>query len=205
MTHLTANGIFKRFNHRSVLRDVSLSCSGGQVVGVFGANGSGKSTLLRIIAGVLRADAGTVQLTVNKTDVAHQQIPFHCGYVAPYLELYDEFTPVELLHLHAKLHGKGLTHNDISQHLELAGLADRSNDVVQSFSSGMRRRLALVLAIATKPALLILDEPSTTLDTSGREIINTIVASHASSGGIVILATNDDREKNLCTQSITIS
>jgi len=205
MTTITLAGVRKSYNGKTIVRDIDLAGTSGDVIGILGANGSGKSTLMRIIAGVLRADAGDITLTVNGAEITSEQRPFSCGYVAPYLQIYDEFTPRELLQQHAKLHGRTASNELIDQILDRVGLSRRSNDVVRTFSSGMRQRVSIALSVSLAPPLLMLDEPSTTLDIQGREILAREIASHQQQGGIVFLATNDERERELCTQSINVS
>lgn len=205
MTSFTLTGVRKSYNGRTVLRDIAVSGASGDVVGILGANGSGKSTLMRIIAGVLRADAGDIALTVNGAVISPEQRPFSCGYVAPYLQIYDEFTPRELLRLHAELHRAKLSDEEINIILNRVGLERYTDEIVRTFSSGMRQRVSIALAVSLAPPLLMLDEPSTTLDTQGREILAREILAHQHRGGIVFLATNDERERELCTHSITVS
>ncbi|MBC8124781.1 MAG: ABC transporter ATP-binding protein [Candidatus Kapabacteria bacterium] len=205
MTTISIENIKKSFMGRLVLRDVSASASSGDVLGVFGTNGSGKSTLMRIIAGVLRPDSGSVRMTHNGFDVDISNRPFHCGYVAPYLQIYDEFTPRELVLMHAKLHDKRVSVEAAMNVLSRVGIEQRADDIVRTFSSGMRQRVAIALAVCLEPPLLILDEPSTTLDVDGRQILAREVEAHQHRGGIVLLATNDERERELCTHSINVS
>ncbi|MCX6139296.1 MAG: ABC transporter ATP-binding protein [Candidatus Kapabacteria bacterium] len=205
MTLISLTDVQKSYADRLVLRSVSVSAKAGDVVGVLGANGSGKSTLMRIIAGVLRADCGSVELVVNGTSVSEAHRPFVCGYVAPYLNLYDEFSSRELLAMHAHLHRQSITSENVEELLHRVGLDRRMDDVVKTFSSGMRQRVAIALAVSLNPSLLLLDEPSTNLDTEGRTILANEIRSHRQRGGIVFLATNDERERVLCTQSVSVS
>ena len=101
MMTLELSSIAKTYNGRRVLHDVSFSASPGDVVGILGANGSGKSTLVKVIAGVIRADSGTVTCIHDGRELDAQARRASCGFVAPYLALYEEFTPHEHLQLHA--------------------------------------------------------------------------------------------------------
>jgi len=196
---LYATALRKTFLLRNVLKDVSLHVSSGNVLGVVGDNGSGKSTLVRILAGVLREDSGTCTLTLNGSKITPIERPLHVGFVAPYLRLYDEFTARELLDLHARLQGADANAEHTMAVLERCGVAGRADDVISTLSSGLRQRVALALAVHRDAPLLILDEPSITLDASGRAVLEKELHRHVNQGGIVILATNDEREKELCT------
>ncbi len=204
MTTLTGTGLAKTFRYRHVLSGVAVHANSGDVVGIVGPNGSGKSTLARILAGVLRPDQGSVALTIDGRDIPTQDRPFHVGLVAPYLAIYDEFTPVELLALQRQLHGESVDHERILQTLEDVGLADRRNDAVRTLSSGLRQRAVLALAVHREPALLIFDEPTITLDAAGVSIVHAQIQRQQSRGGITILATNDDRERSWCTDAVAV-
>ncbi len=204
MTTLIGKGLAKSYRRRRVLRDVSVSASGGDVVGIVGPNGSGKSTLARILAGVLRPDMGSVELSVGGQLVDPTDHPYHVGMVAPYLQIYDEFTPLELLDLQRRLHGEASITSETDATLRAVGLHDRSADVVRTFSSGLRQRMLLALAIHRQPAVLILDEPTVTLDDAGVQIVRHQIEAQAARGGITLLATNDEREKSWCTAAVAV-
>lgn len=198
-------GLSKRYSRRRVVEDVHLRAHSGEVVGLVGANGSGKSTVVKMIAGLVRPDSGSVHLTLDSTDVDHRNIHRHCALVAPYLALYDEFTPDELLHLHAELHGTTVDASHAQHLLSSFHLQDASSRSVKGFSSGMRQRMAIVLALSLRPALLLLDEPSVTLDESGRTALASAINAARQDGSVIILATNDDRERNLCDRVVRMS
>ena len=204
MIAISGKGLTKRFGRRSVLQNISVSASSGSVLGIVGPNGSGKSTLARILSGLLRADAGTVELMVDDAQIPHETIPFHTGLVAPYLNVYDEFSPSELLALQRQLHGEPADHQAIAQTLADVGLADRAKDAVRTFSSGLRQRAVLALAVHRKPALLVLDEPTITLDEAGQAIVAAQIAAQRERGGITILATNDATERSWCTTLVHV-
>lgn len=207
MITLTATNIHRAYGRRRVVNDLSLSLVGGERLGIIGPNGSGKSTLLRMLAGVLRPDEGTVTLAVDDRAIDREQIPQHVGLVAPYLNIYDEFTPVELLGLQADLRGvaKDFPADDARDLLQRVGLGDRMSDVVRTFSSGLRQRVLLALAVHLKPAVLLLDEATITLDDAGRTIVEREIMVQSERGGIVVIATNDERERQLCTRWIEMS
>ncbi len=202
--NLRADNLHKSYNGTAVVRDVSLHVEGGTALGIRGANGSGKSTLVRMLAGVLRPDAGTVSLQTSGTFVPRETIAHHIGFVAPYLQLYDEFTPAELLAMHARLAGRRLPMQRSAECFDAVGLRNRPHTLVRELSSGQRQRVALALAISLNPVALILDEPGVTLDADGRAAIERVVAMQCNNGGFVILASNDERELQLCHTYVTL-
>lgn len=204
MTTITATDITKTYGPRRILRNISAIAHGGDCLGIIGQNGSGKSTFVRIVAGVLRPTSGTVNFEIEGRSITDEARPMHTGFVAPYLRLYDEFTAAELLDLHARLHGRTMDSRRTHETLERMELSERRADRIQTLSSGQRQRVAMALAVHLEPPLLILDEPSITMDNRGRELVEHEIRRHRERGGIVILATNDDREKELCTHHVSI-
>lgn len=202
---LEVRGLCKRYSRRRVVEDLHLHALSGDVVGLVGANGSGKSTVIKMIAGLVRPDSGSVQLRLDDTDVDHQKIHEQCGLVAPYLELYDEFSPCELLDLHAELHGTAPDPARSGELLEMLGLGSVTSRSVRSFSSGMRQRVAIALALSLRPPLLLLDEPGVTLDDAGRSALAAGIAQARQDGSVIILATNDERERSLCDRVVSMT
>jgi heme exporter protein A len=204
VSQLTASNLGKIYNGVPIVAAVHLAVQGGAVLGIRGPNGAGKSTLVRMLAGVLRPNEGSISMTVHGTEVAREHIPQHVGFVAPYLQLYDEFTPSELLMQNAKLAGTSITNNRIQECLDVVGLRVRPHALLRELSSGQRQRVALAVAIGRTPTALILDEPGVTLDADGRAAIARVIAMQCNRGGFVILASNDERELNLCHTYVTL-
>lgn len=207
MISLRADNISRSYGRRAVVSPRSIDVVGGERLGIIGPNGSGKSTLLRMLAGVLRPDTGDVTLQLNTVVIDRESLPQHVGLVAPYLNVYEEFTPMELLAMQGKLRGVAHdmdTDNRRRTLLQRVGLGDRADDAVRTFSSGLRQRVLLALAVHLEPAVLFLDEPTITLDDAGRKIVEQEIATQSERGGIVVIATNDERERQLCTRWIEL-
>lgn len=202
---LDVRGLCKRYSRRRVVEGLHLQAVSGEVVGLVGANGSGKSTVIKMIAGLVRPDSGSVHCKLDDTDIDNRKIHEYCGLVAPYLELYDEFTPVELLRLHADLHGCAVDQARTDQLLESLHLDSVATRTVRNFSSGMRQRVAIALALSLRPPILLLDEPGVTLDEEGRTALANGIANARQDGSVIILATNDDRERGLCDRVVRMT
>ena len=205
MIELRADGLGKRFGARIVFRDLTLRAVGGSTVAVTGPNGSGKSTLVRILAGVLRPTRGTVALTVDGTEVAPRDRPFRTGLVAPYLNLYDRFSPRENLSFIARARRLPGADRAVESALDQVGLAARMDDLVATFSSGMKQRVRLAAAVLCGPDVLLLDEPGSNLDDAGRAVVDRIVASSVEAGRVVIVATNDAAEAARCREQVSVA
>lgn len=201
---LEAHGLSKAFTSRLVITNLTFSAISGEVIGILGANGSGKSTVVRMIAGVLRPDSGYMKLHVGTSEIPRNAHPLSSGLVAPYLQVYEEFTPLELLSIHSAMRGLPSQSRADERVLERVGLITRKDDHIKTFSSGLRQRMILALAVHLDPPLLLLDEPSVTMDDEGRRIVDNEITLQRERGGIVFLATNDSREHALCTRTMLL-
>jgi len=194
--HLQARNLRKEFGQRLVFRNLSFSAEVGNVIVVAGRNGAGKSTLLKIVAGLLTPTEGEVRLLVNGRKVSLEREKHMIGFVAPYLQLYDEFTGIENMELGAKLRGKAFDRDRAEELLRYVGLESRFEDPVGTYSSGMKQRLKYAFAILYSPPVLVLDEPSSNLDQEGTEIVRGILLEQRSRG-VALIATNEPGEKQL--------
>ncbi|MBO6575489.1 MAG: ABC transporter ATP-binding protein [Rhodothermales bacterium] len=201
---LSATGLAKRFGARIVFRDISLSVAGGQALAITGHNGSGKSTLVRILAGVLRPTRGEVTLSVGGASVNPSDRPFRCGLAAPYVNLYDHFSAAENLRFIARARELEGAEERIARGLEMVGLAGREDDLLRSYSSGMRQRARLAAAVLHDPEVLLLDEPGSNLDDAGRGVVRRLIRESLDAGRVVLVATNDAAEADLCGSRVTV-
>ncbi|MFZ1728843.1 MAG: ABC transporter ATP-binding protein [Bacteroidota bacterium] len=200
---VVAEQISKKFNRRSIFKDVSFTVEPGEVFGITGRNGSGKSTLLRIVGGLLSPSGGSMHFSNGDTDVSLEDLHRHIGYVAPYLTLYEEFSAEENIALYSRIRGLKYSASDAQELLERVGLPVDRKDPIRAFSSGMKQRMRLVFAILHKPPLLLLDEPISNLDAQGMATVYALVAEFRARG-TVIIATNDAEDIAQCDRSISV-
>ena len=202
---LRADNLVQRFNRRLVWQGISLEVRNGEVLGITGNNGSGKTTLIRALCGLLTPSAGVLTFSVNNKVLDNDLITRYCGFVAPYLTLYEEFTPLEHCSILAQMRGSALESDDAHSLLEHLSLFPRRNDELRSFSSGMKQRMKYVLAFLFHAPLLVLDEPMTNLDEAGMSAVEALLLQHQAKGGASIIATNDARDLAFCTSRIAVS
>ena len=204
--------IEKRYGSLFALRGVSLTIASGECVALVGHNGSGKSTLLRIAALLARPTAG--QLRFAGRGIAPQAdtnghasaIRARIGLVAHHTLLYDELTAEENLVLFAQLYGLDAPHKRAAEGLAPAGLSARAKDPVRNFSRGMRQRLAIARALLNRPALLLLDEPSTGLDTEGQQWLAEVLRTLRESGCTIVMSTHGRSDaQGLVTRAVRLA
>jgi heme exporter protein A len=186
---IEVKGLGKRFGSRWVLRGVSLDVNRGEAVGLLGPNGSGKSTVLRVVATLLKANAGSA--SVNGLDVNRESsgVRGEVGYLAHTPGLYDDLTARENLAFACDM--LGLPHSAITPLLDRVGLTHVANDRVRGFSAGMQRRLALARLILRNPKVLLLDEPYSNLDAAGVELMNETITGVVGAGGAALVALHE--------------
>jgi heme exporter protein A len=201
---LTARGLGQQFGRLVLFRDMDFSLHAGTSVAVTGANGSGKSTLLRILLGLLTPTVGAVQLQVEAKAVPRAERVQHMGLVAPYLGVYEALSARENLSFLATARRVPEADDRIAAVLDRVGLADRADDAVGTYSSGMQQRVKVAAALLHEPPILILDEPSTNLDEPGRAMVRAVQDEHVAQGGLLIVATNHASEAETCDRTVAI-
>jgi ABC-2 type transport system ATP-binding protein len=203
---LEAIGVSKTFGTRDALCRVDLIAQRGEVHGLLGPNGAGKTTLMRILLGLVRRDAGTVQLLGCGIDAVPDALP---GGVAGLVEVpafYPYLSGRANLALLARLDGvsRSSGRRGVDSALEQVGLAAQADTAVAGYSAGMRQRLGLAAALLRSPQLLFLDEPTSALDPSGARDVRALARRLADEGAAVVLSSHDMAEvEELCT-AVTI-
>ena len=190
---LRVRDLKKTFNNRLVFNKLSFELNSGDRFVITGKNGSGKSTLIKILAGVLTETSGTLEYFVNDKKVDRENYYQVVGLVSPYLVLYDEFTAFENLSLFSKIRGMKISDEVINEILKRVGLFERRNDLVRTYSSGMKQRMKYASAILHDPIVLLLDEPTSNLDQDGKNFVDELIFNFRKDG-IVIVATNETQD-----------
>lgn len=190
---LIIDNLAASYGARPVLGGISLTLQQGEVLVVSGANGSGKSTLLRLLCGLQVPTGGSVAYRWGGADYGPTDARHLLGWVAPDLALYRELTACENLRFFAAVRGLPYSDAEARALLERVGLAGRGDDRVAAYSSGMVQRLRYAYALQHRPPVLLLDEPTVTLDERGAAVVAQVVAAQRGVG-LAVIATNDPRE-----------
>ncbi len=194
--------ISKRYRLEWVLRDVTLMFDAARHYAITGPNGSGKSTLLKMLSGHLTPSKGDIAFFVGDKKLSSDEIYRHLSYAAPYIDLIEEFTLLEALQFHQ--HFKNFIKNQQAADLiHLLGFERAKNKPIRHFSSGMKQRLKLALAICSDTNLLLLDEPTATLDRQGIEWYQSLIRQFADNR-LVIVASNVEEDFFFCKEKVDI-
>lgn len=204
MLKLEIRKVGKRFGRRVLFRQLTFEAVPDQTVAITGSNGSGKSTLVQILAGVMKPTRGQVLLTDAGNLIPEEKRPMRIGLVAPYLNLYDAFSPRENLQFVGKARGFDGYEERINLILRQVDLDARADDAVGTFSSGMKQRMRFAFALFSDPAVLLLDEPTANLDEKGIDLVHRLIQQSSTDGKIVIIATNDASEAASCDVRVDV-
>jgi ABC-2 type transport system ATP-binding protein len=187
---LSARGLVKRYGARAALRGVDFAAYGGERVAVIGPNGAGKTTLLSILAGVQAPSAGTVAAPPP----APGRTSGGVGWVPQQSAVYSRLTVAENLALFARLERVADPRGAVREMLAQTGLQERAGERVGRLSGGNRQRVNIALGLLADPAVLILDEPSSSLDPRQRERLWRFVLSLSERGRGVVFSTHNVAE-----------
>lgn len=200
-TILKINQLTKKFGYLTAVSDLSFTIHKGNVYGILGPNGSGKSTTLGIVLNVVNKTSGDFSWFDGNT-TTHDALK-KVGAIIERPNFYPYMSAYQNLKLVCKI--KGVDFSKIDEKLELVGLLDRKDSKFQTFSLGMKQRLAIASALLNDPEILILDEPTNGLDPQGIHQIRSLIKLIASQGTTILLASHllDEVEK-VCSHVVVL-
>ncbi len=193
----------KAFNRKKIFTDLSFTHQEG-VLGIAGSNGSGKSTLMKCLAFLIRPSSGTIEWMQNDEFISKESVRPEIGYMAPYINLYDDFTVFENVEFIISVSGYQPNSDQINTLLKELQLLEMKDQYFKTLSTGQRQRVKLASALVRKPKILFLDEPGSNLDERGTELVFSIIQQQKEKGTLIFLASNDPVEINLCDELITL-
>jgi ABC-2 type transport system ATP-binding protein len=197
---LQVQGVGKRYGGRFVIADLSLSLRRGEVMGFVGPNGAGKTTSLRILAGLLRADAGSGQVLGLDLRADRRAVCAQVGYMPQRLALYNDLTVAENLRFRADAYSLPAPRRAVDVAIEDFELRPYRSQLAGRLSGGWARRLQLAAALIHRPSLVLLDEPTAGLDAESKYDVWRRIQDIASRGCSVVINTHDLTEAERCTQ-----
>jgi linearmycin/streptolysin S transport system ATP-binding protein len=200
---IQVSNLSKSFDKIQAVKNISFSINKGKVFGLLGPNGAGKSTTINIMSTIIKSDKG--EIVINGNDI--KQSPNICkqliGVVPQEISLYDEFSAYDNLMFWGSLYkvpAKQLRQR-IANLLDLIGLTDRKNDLIKTFSGGMKRRINIAAALLHEPKILFMDEPTVGVDPQSRNRIFEIIETLNQQGITIIYTTHYMEEvERLCNR-----
>ncbi|MEO6151097.1 MAG: ATP-binding cassette domain-containing protein [Mucilaginibacter sp.] len=199
---ITLDNIGRRFNRDWIFRGVDYTFVSGESYAILGPNGSGKSTLLQVLNGSLAPSAGKLGYFYGDKEVEAEKVFNYLSLAAPYLELIEEFTLAEVIDFHFKFKAYK-TGMDKEGVISLLDMYASKHKLVKYFSSGMKQRLKLALAFCSDTPMLMLDEPTSNLDTQGVDWYLGLVEQYAA-GRLTIVCSNQEHEYAFCGNKLNL-
>jgi ABC-2 type transport system ATP-binding protein len=199
---ISAEDLTKVYGQRTALDHVSFEVPEGEIFGFVGPNGAGKTTTLRILAALLEPTSG--HASIDGTDVAQNPARVHnrIGYMPDFFGVYDQLTVAEYLDFYAACYRQPKQRRTkiVGELLELIGLTDRRDQLVDTLSRGLKQRLCLARALVHDPVVLLLDEPASGLDPRARVEMREILKELRGMGKTIIISSHILPElTELCT------
>ncbi len=187
---IEVSGYTKRYGRHEAVSNLSFTVQPGAVFGLLGSNGAGKTTTIRALVGLTRPSSGTVR--VAGFDVWRDPVKAKAafGYIPDRPYLYGKLTARELLRFVGQLYQVPNSDTEIDRWLEFFRLTDFGNELIETYSHGMRQKVAIVAALLPDPPVLIVDEPMVGLDPHAARQVRDLFRSHADRGRTVLLTTH---------------
>lgn len=188
---LAVEHLSKNFDNYKAVDDISFTVSAGQILGFLGPNGAGKTTTIKMLAGILQPDSGTIR--INNVDLA--SYPEECkkitGYIPDRPYLYEKLTGSEFLQFIAGLYSLERHEYERCRHyLDLFDLTGWDDNLIESYSHGMRQKLIMTATFMLEPPLIIVDEPMVGLDPKSAKLVKELFRDYAARGKAIFLSTH---------------
>ncbi|HRN30455.1 MAG TPA: ABC transporter ATP-binding protein [Terrimesophilobacter sp.] len=189
---VSIRGLTKHFNDTNAANNVSFDIRPGSIVGIVGPNGAGKSTTLSMVTGMLRPDEGSARIVGHDIWKNPDEAKQHLGIVPDRMRVFDRLTGAQLLHYAGVLRGldADTVRERTTQLADKLGITDALGRLVDNYSSGMMKKLALATALIHAPKVLVLDEPFEAVDPVSVNAVVALLRDFADAGGAVILSSH---------------
>lgn len=196
------DSVYKKFTHHWVIKNISAHFTSGKMYGISGPNGSGKTTFMQILAGLIPPSKGKIQHIQNLTCIPEIDWYKNLSYAAPYAEVFNYLRLHELVAYHSKMKPfyPSIT---VSDFIDICYLDRYQQQFIHTFSSGMKQRLKLALAILTQSEILFLDEPVSNLDDKAKEWYFDLIAKYKQNR-IIVIASNEETDFTFIDEKITL-
>jgi ABC-type multidrug transport system ATPase subunit len=195
--------ISKKYSNNYIIKDFSYQFQAGNSYAILGSNGSGKSTLVKILTGLYSVSKGEVKFSMAEKTIPVDKVFNHVSLAAPWGDVIEDLSLKECIEFHFKFRQSinGVKVNDL---LKISGLEESKNKFIHQFSSGMKQRVRLLLGVLTQSDLLLLDEPTSNLDASGKQWYADLVKSYSGNRTIIVASNHLQEEYSFCKEVIEL-
>jgi len=201
--HIEFKNGARHFGAQTVFQNLNLSLKPGERYAVLGGNGSGKSTLLKSIYGALSLSEGSISWQVNNKELSPFEAAQQMSFAGPYFELIEELTALDFLNYYGRFR-KYLPNCNPQTILEKAWLANAADKEIRNFSSGMKQRLKLALALLSANEVVLLDEPTSNLDPKGMNWFQQLLKDNLGGRSLFVGSNFSEVETFLCEEKLEL-
>ena len=194
------NNLSKKFNNIAAVKNINFKINKGKIIGLLGPNGCGKSTTIGMLLGLIKPSSGTVIINGQNIENNRTNILEKMNFISPYIELPKKLTVEENLKVYGRLYGIKNLKNKVFDLMEKLNLTEFRTRKTGELSSGQKNRVSLAKALINDPAILLLDEPTASLDPDVGDYIRGFIENYASEkGATILLASHNMNEvERLC-------
>lgn len=204
MLSIQLNNLGKKFNREWIFRNLSYTIEANQKLLISGGNGSGKSTFLQILSGFITQNEGNLDYKLDTGEIiSADNSKNYISFASPYLQLTEEMTAGELIE-HIKIFKPFINLLSSAEVIEISGLSHSKDKLIRQFSSGMKQRLKLAIAILSDTPLLLLDEPVSNLDKEAIRWFRELIVKHSANRTVIVCSNAIDDDHFFCTSELNI-
>lgn len=198
------NSISKKYSNNYIIKDFSFEFKSGSSYAILGSNGSGKSTLVKILTGLYSVSKGDIKFSLDGKNIPIEKVFNHISLAAPWSDVIEDLSLKECIEFHFKFR-QPINKISVSELLSISGLQDSKDKYIHQFSSGMKQRVRLLLAVFTQSDLLLLDEPTSNLDAAGKQWYINLIKNHGGNRTIIVASNHLQEEYSFCKEVIELS
>jgi ABC-2 type transport system ATP-binding protein len=202
MNTIEINNLNKRFNKTLAVKNINFKISKGQIIGLLGPNGCGKSTTIGMILGLIKPTSGSVFINGKNIENNRTNLLEKMNFISPYIELPKKLTIEENLNVYGRLYGVKNLKGKVKELMEMLNLIEFKKRKTGELSSGQKNRVSLAKALINDPEILLLDEPTASLDPDVGDYVRSIIENFASkNNSTILLASHNMNEvERLCDE-----
>ena len=200
---ITLNSVGKKFGSEWIFRKLNYEIVANDKLVILGSNGSGKSTLLQVLSGFVSPNEGEIIYNQNKEKILIDDVRKHISFASPYLQLTEDFTLDETVE-HAVIFKPFVNKLSVNEIIEIIELNHAKGKFIKQFSSGMKQRLKLGLAILANTGLLLLDEPVSNLDKQAIGWYRNLIQKYSDNRTIIVCSNSIEEEFFFCTRQLQV-